>query len=183
MKTELLRQSLGEKINYCTKENFEMGYDPIGDVINDFEIYSECSAAYELFYESILTPEIHTEIYYDKIFDEICDNINLIQKLKNDFNEEKNQLFKDWFMKHFSHKQHLLYKKNEKFNWSIKTTLIIMEITLEYLECDYIVHKTGGCTNYFFKIIDFLTDLANAPFEAEFFLLIEDDFGVFDDEK
>jgi hypothetical protein len=37
MNTVQLREELGELINHCTNENFEKGYDPISDIIDNSE--------------------------------------------------------------------------------------------------------------------------------------------------
>lgn len=41
MKQEYLKLKLGDLIQHCTEVNFKKGYDPIGDIINEFEYNCE----------------------------------------------------------------------------------------------------------------------------------------------
>jgi hypothetical protein len=38
MNIEKIKEQLGGVIYHCTQENFEKGYDPIGDILADLEI-------------------------------------------------------------------------------------------------------------------------------------------------
>lgn len=121
-----------------------------------------------------------SELYYQKILNKIGASICLLKYWISENNEASIILFKKWFIKYFAEE----YDENYyyKYDWSSCFCKKIMNITLTHLEEDYSIHELGGCTEFFFGKMIFLNDLANQPFEAELFELLEGDFELFVDE-
>ncbi|MFM1928764.1 MAG: hypothetical protein RL387_92 [Bacteroidota bacterium] len=134
----------------------------------------------EIDYEKLGCPIELTELYYDRILDKLDNDIWLLKSWISNFNETSIISFKKWFIKNFNTKEE--ESNYNYYNWSIEFTQNLMRTSLDYVEENYSIHKSGGGSEYFFNKMEFLYCVAKASFEAKLFELIEDDGGIFEDE-
>jgi hypothetical protein len=121
-----------------------------------------------------------TELYYRQILKKLSNDIWLLNSFIENFNEANIIYFKKWFIRKFNEEEDEI---NYKFyNWSIEFTRYLMCTSLKHVKEDYSIHEYGGGFDFFFEKMLFLSEVASAPFEAELFALIEDDWGIFEDE-
>jgi hypothetical protein len=131
-------------------------------------------------YEKSNCPIELTELYYDRILDKLDNDIWLLKSWVGNFNETTIISFKKWFIKKFNGEEE--ESNYNYYNWSIEFTQNLMRTSLDFVEENYSIHKSGGGSEYFFNKMEFLYCVAKASFEAKLFELIEDDGGIFEDE-
>jgi|LauGreDrversion4_2_1035121.scaffolds.fasta_scaffold38763_3 hypothetical protein len=124
-----------------------------------------------------------TERYYSEIYFNIHKSELFIKEKIRYFNEESIRDFKVWFRDQFVYGIDIQENDHLKYKWSNDFTIALMNLSLIYLDDQYALHKVGGWSPDWVKLEMFLESVANEPFEAELFELIEGDAGVFEDEN
>jgi hypothetical protein len=121
-------------------------------------------------------------LFYNKIYFEIDKSECFIEKAIKNFNEGSINDFKVWFRDKFVYGIDILENDHLKYKWSDDLTKILMNLSLIYLDDQYTLHSVGGWSPSGNRVELFLSSVANEPFEAELFELIEGDFELFVDE-
>jgi len=157
MNTVQLREELGELIHHCTNENFEKGYDPICDLIDDYDINRDDEGD-EINYLD------ETYEYYENILTNASNNIFLLEKWMENPTTENIFKFKIWFYSEFKkiNKNIFVLNKHDGYGWNKEISLFVMQLALDHFEDDYSVHKSGGYTKLFLGRYFFLQAIANA---------------------
>ena len=122
------------------------------------------------------------EIYYSEMFSRIYDNEEIIEKAIKHFNEGTIRDFKVWFRDEFVYDFKILENDHLKYIWSDDFTITLMNLSLNYLNDQYALYRHGGSSPKWDRLETFLQSVANEPFEAELFELVEGDFELFVDE-
>lgn len=122
------------------------------------------------------------EIYYNEMFCRIYDSEEIIEKAIKHFNEGSIRDFKVWFRDEFVYDLDILENDHLKYKWSDDFTITLMNLSLNYLEDQYALYRNGGSSPKWDRLETFLESVANEPFEAELFELVEGDFELFVDE-
>jgi len=162
-------ETMEEKYNHYYYECFERMENLSSSC--DFEDETE-KCPYEL-----------TDKYYSEIYFNLYESgLFIKEKIKN-FNEESIRDFKVWFRDQFVYGIDIQENDHLKYKWSNDFTIALMNLSLIYLDDQYTLHSVGGWSPDWVKLEMFLESVANEPFEAELFELIEGDAGVFEDEN
>jgi len=166
MKIELLKELLGNKIYQCTQENFEKGYNPIVDLIDELEGMTFESRREEQEYYGIYSDEWiddAVEEYYNKILNKLLVDISNIEKWRSNFSEQSINQFKRWFFTKFNDVEYLPADINLHYYWSNRFTQRLMDLALEHLKGDYSIHYYGGGFTNFEKVVSYLLVIAKTP--------------------
>jgi hypothetical protein len=171
-----------ESLNF---DSFEKEYDEGNFLLEEYISLFEDKRCpmiedLEIDYEKIHCPIDLTELYYEQILHKLDNDIWLLKSWISDFNETTIISFKKWFINNFNDEEE--ENNYNYYNWSIEFTQNLMRTSLDYVEENYSIHKSGGGSEYFFNKMEFLYCVAKASFEANLFELIEDDGGIFEDE-
>jgi hypothetical protein len=133
-------------------------------------------------YEKSLSPDELLDRYYSEIFSRIYDSEFTLEKIKANINEDGKRDFKVWFRAQFVYDYEIKEDDHKKYTWTDDFTIMLINLSLRYLDNEYVLYKDGGCSPEWDRLELFLRSVANQPFEAELFKLIEDDWGIFEDE-
>lgn len=170
------------------KENF-ISYESINSIGEDLFPFIEdnpsvliCYAEGMEEYDISLTHDEEVDFYYNRFFDEIELSECIIENSMKDFTKESIRDFKIWFRDRFVDGININDEDHLKYKWTDELTLTLMSMSLKYLELEYLIYKIGGWSPLWDRLQTFLESVAQTPFESELFELIEDDFGVFEDE-
>jgi hypothetical protein len=123
-----------------------------------------------------------TDLYYSEIYYELYQSGCFIEKAIENFDQNSIRDFKIWFRDKFVHGVDINEEDHLKYKWNNELTLTLMNMSLRYLDDQYALHKVGGCCPSWDRLELFLHSLANEPFEAELFELVEGNFELFVDE-
>ena len=170
------------------KENF-ISYESINSIGEDLFPFIEdnpsvliCYAEGMEEYDISLTHDEEVDFYYNRFFDEIELSECIIENSMKDFTKESIRDFKIWFRDKFVHVVDINEEDHLKYKWNNELTLTLMNMSLGYLDDQYALHKVGGCCPSWDRLETFLQSVANEPFEAELFELVEGNFELFVDE-
>jgi hypothetical protein len=164
-------ETMEEKYNHYYYECFER-LENLGSSFEEDEFENETKKC----------PLELTNRYYSDIYFNLDKSEMFIKEKIKHFNEESICDFKVWFRDQFVYRVDFQENDHLKYKWSDDFTKLLMNLSLIYLEYQYVLHKIGGYSPDWEKVEMFLVAVANEPFEAELFELIEGDSGVFEDE-
>lgn len=164
-------ENIEEKYNHYYYDCFERE-ESWGSNFNDdeFEIekkYSPCEL---------------NQIYYSKIYNELYQSECFIENAIKKFDQDSIRDFKVWFRDRFVYGIDILENDHLKYKWSDDLTITLMNLSLIYLDDQDTLHRLGGWSPSWDRVELFLSSVANEPFEAELFELVEGDFELFVDE-
>ncbi|NCA31086.1 MAG: hypothetical protein EBS93_10280 [Chitinophagia bacterium] len=165
--------------NFHDPENLnEMFFAPlIDDGLENLNIDKNGCEYYHVIQENY----IEEMILKQEILFEIENGNYIALDAKTNFSEVNISKFKNWFYKYFAGYIATNTNCNLLYNWCDKFTKNILDLTMMYLDGKFSLYFCHSVTN-FIEIGDLLETIARIPLEAELFALIEDDWGIFEDE-